>query len=110
MHQVGIKRPALRDSVPSLTPTMQIVAQSLKHVPVQLVVALPGMAVAKIATPAFQEAINLGDQLIDRYERSLPVRELPDSLPSSNHGLGRRPHVDSVVGLLSKRISLLSTG
>ena len=40
VHQVGIDRPALSDAVPTLTPTTQIVAQSFKHVPVQLIDAL----------------------------------------------------------------------
>jgi hypothetical protein len=83
VHQVGIERPALRDSVPTLTPTMQIVAQSFKHVTVQLIEALAGMTVAEITTRAFQEAVHLGDQLTDRYKGSLPARERTDS-PSSS--------------------------
>ena len=49
---------------------------------------------AEITTPAFQEPVYLGDQLTDRDEGSLPARELTDSLSSSNHGLGRRSHVE----------------
>ena len=52
------------------------------------------MAVTEVTTRTFQEAVDLGDQLTDRYEGLLPARELTDSLSSSNHGLSRRPHVE----------------
>ncbi len=65
-----------------------MMTQSFSHMPVKLVVAPAGMAVTKIGTPSFQEAIHIADQLIDRYEIPLPVRELTNSLASPDQRLG----------------------
>jgi hypothetical protein len=67
---------------------MEIIAQSLKHIPVQPVEALTRMTVAEKTTPSFQRPVDLGDHLRDRYEGSLSERKLTDSLSDSSQGLG----------------------
>ena len=73
---MGVERPALRGAVTALTPTLQMMTQPFDHIQVELVEATAGMAVAEVATPSFQEAIHLVDQLRDRHEVPLPGREL----------------------------------
>ena len=90
---MGRERPVRGEPVPSLTPTFQMVPQPLHHITVELVELLTGIAVAKVATPSVQKPVDLADQLRDRYEVPLPIRQLPDSLPGFAHGLGRGNHV-----------------
>ena len=87
VHQVGVERPALRGAVTALTPTSQMMTQSFDHIQVELVEATAGVAVAKVATPSFQEAIHLVDQLRDRHEVPLPGRELANALSGSGQRL-----------------------
>src|SRR3954470_16710320 len=77
LHQVGIERPVPGGPVPSLTATFQMVPQAFHDIAVELVEAGPGIAVAEVATPSFQIAIDLGDQLPDRHEVPLSGGQLP---------------------------------
>ena len=62
---------------------------------------------AEIATPSFQEAIQLSDRLRDRHEVPLPIRELTNSLTGSGQGLCRGCHVE-VATIAAESVAVVS--